>query len=131
MDASLPPLALELSLAPVGNDPRDMGVQNGDRIWGAYSKDPALYATPQGGQPLQPGWYRADVRLDGRSGDIDSPRLYVPDAAGGYSEERSVALKRNGVEYTCEFYLAQPARQVRLDPSVYPCEFACNALRLT
>src|SRR5687767_4780346 len=104
MDASLPPLALALALAPVGNDPKDMGVQNGDSTCSAYSNDPALYATPR--QVLQRGWYRADVRLDCRSGDIDSPRLYVPDAAGGYSEERLVALKRNGVEFTCEFYLA-------------------------
>lgn len=123
--------ALDLDLAPIGNDPRDLGLQNGDRVWGAYSKDPGFIATLPGGAPVQPGWYRARVRLDGRSGDIDRPQLYVPDAAGHYSEARSIELRRDGTHYAVEFHLAHPATQLRIDPSVYPCEFACNALELT
>lgn len=117
---------MQLGLTPLANDPRDLGLQDGKRIWGAYSCDPALIATLRGGGAIAPGWYRASVTLDGRSGDIDRPRLYIPDAGGGYSEPQSLELKRHGSVYQADFFLAHEAHAVRLDPSVYPCEFTCD-----
>ena len=125
--SAAPPLHLPLS--PLGNDPKDLGMENGVRIWGAYSCDPALIATvAEGSGPLPSGWYAATAILDGRSGDIDEPRLYVPDAAGSFSQERSYRMVREGNAHTARFFLPQASSRLRLDPSRYPCEFACNEL---
>src|SRR5690349_24156878 len=85
----------ELALTPLAGDPRDMGLVKGVRVWGALTRDPAFLAAYPGGA-LQPGWYRASVALDNRSGDVREPRLYVPDASGAFSEARSLAMTRDG-----------------------------------
>ena len=77
--------AIELALTPLADDPRDMGIVNGIRVWGARSRDPAFLAAPAGANvELAPGWYRASAVLDNRSGDVREPRLYVPDAGGDF-----------------------------------------------
>lgn len=132
MTASESDRILRMGLRPLQTDPKDLGVEHGVRIWGAYSCDPAFIATPPAGEaPLEPGWYRASAVLDCRSGDIDEPRLYVPDAAGSYSQPHSIEMLRDGVGYGAQFYLPHTVRELRLDPSRYPCEFACDALELT
>lgn len=122
---------LELALRPLESDPKDLGVENGVRIWGAYSCDPAFVASlPAGRSALQAGWYSAAATLDGRSGDIDEPRLYLPDAAGNYAERHSIRMIRKGADYTAEFFLPHAATELRFDPSRYPCEFGCNSLKV-
>lgn len=129
---SLRAATIELALTPLNGDPRELGTDDGVRIWGAYSCDPAFTASlPAGLARLEPGWYSVTAVLDMRSGDIDEPRLYVPDAAGHYSQRHSMAMRRRGAGYTAQFYLPHPVRELRFDPSRYPCEFGCNALAVT
>lgn len=124
--------AMDLELAPLHPDPKDLGVQDGRRTWGVYTADPAFVArVPDGAPVLRPGWYRAKVRLEPRQGDVHEPRLYIPDVAGHYSEELAVPMLRDGTEYAAEFRLSHPARQIRFDPSDVPCQFACDAMHLT
>jgi SAM-dependent methyltransferase len=125
------PLARELALRPLHDDPKDLGIENGAHIWGSSTNDPAFIASPPGGELLEAGWYRASARLDCRSGDIHEPQIYIPAAEGHFSEERSVKMIRNGAAYSAEFFLPHAASHVRLDPSRNPCEFACNSLQLT
>lgn len=123
--------ALELALTPLAGDPRDLGIVNGVRIWGAQSRDPAFLAAPGDARTeLAPGWYRATVVLDNRSGDVREPRLYVPDAAGAYSEACSLVMTREGRAFVADFILTHAARQLRFDPSVTPCEFGCSGLKV-
>ncbi|HEX5129298.1 MAG TPA: class I SAM-dependent methyltransferase [Usitatibacter sp.] len=123
--------AIELALTPLADDPRDMGLVNGIRVWGARSRDPAFIAAPADARlELAPGWYRATAVIDNRSGDVREPRVYVPDATGGYSEARSLPMTREGRAFVADFILAHPSRQLRFDPSVTPCEFGCNGLQL-
>jgi predicted SAM-dependent methyltransferase len=86
---------------------------------------------PAGKPPLSAGWYRARVRLDCRSGEIDGPQIYIPDAAGRFSEERSVTMVPADAVFSAHFLLPDPTDHVRFDPSRAPCEFACEALELT
>lgn len=123
------PAPTRLELQPLGSDPRALGLEDGARIWGAYTSDPKFVATP--GAPIAPGWYLATARIDGRSGDIDEPRLYVPDSAGHYHEARSVAMTRRGPAFEARIHIAHAARALRFDPSQAPCEFACGGLELT
>ena len=123
--------AIELALTPLADDPRDMGIVNGARVWNARSRDPAFLAAPaERGVELAPGWYRASAVMDNRSGDVREPRLYVPDATGAYSEARSLAMVREGRAFVADFVLTHPARQLRFDPSVTACEFACSGLNV-
>jgi 2-polyprenyl-3-methyl-5-hydroxy-6-metoxy-1,4-benzoquinol methylase len=123
--------AIELALTPLADDPRDMGIAHGIRVWGAHSRDPAFLAAPADAKvALAPGWYRASVVMDNRSGDVREPRLYVPDASGGYSEARSLPMAREGRAFVADFVLTHPVRQLRFDPSVTPCEFACAGLEV-
>jgi SAM-dependent methyltransferase len=118
-----------LELAPLHPDPVDLGKANGTRIWRASSIDPAFAATvPIGVGAIEAGWYRASAVLDCRSGDVREPRLYVPDTAGHFSEAGSVPMVRDGAAYQADFYLPRPSSFLRFDPSVTPCEFACDAL---
>jgi SAM-dependent methyltransferase len=122
---------IALQLAPLHPDPYDLGVEDGARLWRANSSDPAFTASvPEPARPLQPGWYRARAILDSRSGDVRDPRLYIPDAAGRYSEDRAVPMVREGPAYTAEFFLAHPSDRLRFDPSTSRCEFACEALHV-
>jgi len=120
-----------LDLAPLHPDPEDLGVQDGARIWRATSIDPAFAATvPTDSGTLEAGWYRASAVLDCRSGDLREPRLYVPDGLGGFTEGSSVPMVRDGAAWRADFFLPRPSALLRFDPSVAPCEFACDALRV-
>ena len=122
---------MDLELAPLHADPKDLGIENGVRTWGVASRDPAFIAkVPAGSDVLRPGWYRASAILDGRSGDVHAPRIYVPDAAGQYSEERAVAMERVGGRYAAEFHIPFAVNHLRFDPSDTPCEFACDTLHV-
>jgi len=79
---------------------------------------------------LRRGWYRARAILDARSGEVREPRLYIPDAAGRYSEERAVGMVREGPAYIAEFFLTHVSDRLRFDPSTACCEFACEALHV-
>ena len=123
---------VDLGLEPFDNDPRDLGAGNGERLWGAYSCDPAFIARLPGGEsPLKSGWYTATVSLDDRSGHVAGPRLYIPDHAGSFSELRSVELVRKGPVYEAQFFLPRAVDHFRFDPSIYPCEFTCASIRVT
>jgi SAM-dependent methyltransferase len=123
---------MQLQLTPLQADPVYLGIENGSRIWGASTIDPAFTARlPQGSPPLEAGWYKASVVIDGRSGEVRGPRLYLPDAGGAYSEERTVDMAREGAAYTAEFFLASPVEHVRFDPSTTRCEFACDGLQIS
>jgi GT2 family glycosyltransferase/predicted SAM-dependent methyltransferase len=130
--ASLGALACDLILKPLDNDPRDLVADDGSRVWGAYSCDPAFIARLPGSEPpLKPGWYVATAHLVDRSGHVAGPRLYIPDHAGSFSELRSVELLRKGTAYEAEFFLPRAVDHFRFDPSIYPCEFVCETIRLT
>ena len=123
------PAATKLELAPLQGDPQDLGAENGVRAWSARTNDPAFLATAPASSPdLGPGWYRASALLEGRSGALNAPRLYLPDGQGAYSESRVVEMIPKGKAYVADFFLPCATRQIRFDPSNSPCEFACNAL---
>src|SRR5258706_13488968 len=89
-----------LELSPQGGDPEDLGIEDGSRIWRARSFDPAFIAKSPTGGGFAPGWYRASAAMHCRSGEIDSPRLYLPDRAGQFSEAQSVDMRRDGTTFT-------------------------------
>jgi len=122
------PQELVLDLAPLDGDPKDLGIENGARVWGALSCDPAFVAAAPAGESLAPGWHRASAEIDCLSGDIRDPELFLPDASGRFVQ--SVSLVRDGPAYRAEFFLPHAVQRVRFDPSRYPCEFACNGLRV-
>ena len=123
---------MQLQLSPLHDDPAQVGTEDGVRIWRASTIDPALRASvPRGSPPLAPGWYRVRAPMAPRSGEVREPRLYLPDAAGRYSEARTVELEREGSAYVGEFFLPQPCDHVRFDPSTAHCEFACEALEIS
>lgn len=122
----------ELALRPLHDDPRPAAEGTTDAAWTALTNDPAFIASlPPGERALETGWYRAVVTLRCRSGEITRPQIYIPDAAGHFAEERSVVLHAVGKEYTADFFLPVTTDAVRFDPSQSPCEFACEAMRLT
>ena len=101
-------------------------------FWRATSSDPAFIASlPPGRPPLPAGWYRASVEIVQRTGRVAGPRLYIPEASGGFSEFRSLELKPQGGRYTGEFFVSGPTSRLRFDPSLYPCEFDCGGIDLT
>ncbi|WP_171164696.1 class I SAM-dependent methyltransferase [Usitatibacter palustris] len=123
---------MRLQLTTLHADPVDIGVDNGVRIWNVHSNDPAFLASVTEGElGLDVGWYAASARIDGRSGDVRDPRLYLPDSIGAYSETYAVDMVRDGAVFKAEFFLPHPSRHVRFDPSTMPCEFACDTLELT
>jgi 2-polyprenyl-3-methyl-5-hydroxy-6-metoxy-1,4-benzoquinol methylase len=126
------PRALRFDLHPLRGDPVDIGLEEGARMWLAKTCDPAFLATPPAGTPgLAPGWYRVSIFLDGRSGNIDQPQIYVPDMHGAHSEERVVPLEREGDSHVACFFTPAPIDHLRLDPSRYPCQFACDGMDVT
>jgi hypothetical protein len=116
-----------LELVPQDGDPEDLGVEAGSRLWRARWFDPKFLARAPG-EPFKPGWYRAVATIDCRSGHIEAPRLYLPAESGGFSEESSVAMARDGWTFRADFYLPRPAPLLRFDPSTKPCEFTCDGL---
>jgi GT2 family glycosyltransferase len=124
-------MAVELNLQPSGNDPTRIQDEGAGSYWHAQSFDPAFIANlPQGASPLGAGWYRARANITQRAGRVAGPRLYIPFPDGGYSEHRSVELQLKDGAYTAEFFLASATRHFRFDPSLYPCEFECDALEV-
>jgi GT2 family glycosyltransferase len=124
-------VAIELTLRPIDNDPALVQDENGRSYWRSHSSDPAFFASiRQGEPPVSEGWYVARVNLVQRSGRIAGPRLYIPFPTGGYSEFRSVELKPKESVYTAEIFVSHPASEFRFDPSMYPCEFDCDAIHL-
>jgi len=123
---------VRLTLEPMHGDPVETGQPEGVRTWEAVTDDPSFAArVPKGAPLLRAGWYSARVRMDLRSGEIEAPQLYLPDAAGHYSEERSVRMPGLHGVYSATFLLPHPTGHVRFDPSRRPCEFACDGLELT
>ena len=118
-----------LELVPQNGDPEDLGVEGGARLWRARGFDPAFLAQAPGAA-FKPGWYRAVVEIDCRSGDIDAPRLYLPVESGGFSEEASVEMARDGLAFRADFFLPHAAQALRFDPSRKPCEFTCDGLSI-
>jgi predicted SAM-dependent methyltransferase len=117
---------VNLELRALADDPREAG-REGDRpVWHAGTVDPILIATAPGGRHFADGWYTATVRLEARTGAIESPCFYLPGPAGEYSEERRVQLARSGRNWSARFFLEHPAAHLRLDPSTQPCEFTCE-----
>ena len=126
--------AVRLAIEPLHGDPVDTGeVVDGLRVWRAMTVDPSFRASvPKGAPPLRPGTYSARVRIGLRSGGIDGPQLYLPDAAGHYAEERSAQMAVADADvYGASFMLEHAAHHIRFDPSRVPCEFTCEALELT
>jgi len=125
------PVAFELTLRPLENDPVPVRDAQGGEHWRAVSCDAAFLASlPREGPSVGPGWYRASVRLVERGGRLAGPRLYVPFASGGYSEVRSVELQAAGGAWSGELFVPSPTRQFRFDPSIYPCEFECGPVEM-
>lgn len=123
---------MHLQLSPLDADPVNIGIDNGVSVWAASTFDPAFVArAAEGNARIGPGWCRATVILDGRSGEIRQPRLYLPDMAGHFSETRTVELTRQGVAYKAEFFLPTPVNHLRFDPSTTRCEFACAGLEIS
>lgn len=123
---------MRLPLTPLHADPVGIGNENGLGLWAASTIDPALVARlAEGSAPLEAGWYRASVVLEGRSGEVRGPRLYLPDAGGHFSEARTVELTREGPACTAEFFLPNPVDHLRFDPSDRRCEFACSDLDIS
>jgi hypothetical protein len=128
MTASSP---IALRLAPLQTDPEELGIENGRRIWRVTADSPEFAATiPENGTPLDPGWYYASAIIECRSGDVRDPRIYIPDAAGNFSEDRSVPLVRKGAAYAAEIFLPHAMSRLRFDPSDSRCEFACDSLQV-
>lgn len=125
-------MSVALTLRPLEQDPRLREDEAGHPYWQASTCDPAFLATlPEAGPALEAGWYRIQVPLEGRTGYIAGPRLYIPAENGGYAEDRSVELKPEGGAFTAEFFVPRRVRVLRFDPSIYPCEFSCAAIHLT
>jgi GT2 family glycosyltransferase len=99
--------------------------------WRATSFDPAFVASAPAGEMLPRGSYRVRVPMRQRSGHLAGPRLYMPFAGGAYSEYRSVELRASGDVYEGEVFVGNATRELRFDPSIYPCEFDCGRLELT
>jgi len=122
---------VRLAIEPLHGDPAEIGQADGVRMWQAVTDDPSFAArVPTGAPPLRAGWYSARVRMDLRSGEIETPQVYLPDATG-YAEERSVAMAGVGGIYSANFLLPEPVDHVRFDPSRRPCEFTFDAFELT
>ena len=122
----------ELTLCPLEQDPKLQRSANGDEYWRTCSRDAAFITEPsQAETPLEAGWYTASVTLVSHGGYVAGPRLYIPNENGAFSKARSVELKQSGTEYIARFYLPRTTRYLRLDPSIYPCEFSCGTLNLT
>ncbi|HET7400381.1 MAG TPA: class I SAM-dependent methyltransferase [Usitatibacter sp.] len=123
---------VRLTLEPMHGDPDEIGHSDGMRVWQAMTDDPSFNArVPAGAPPLRAGWYSARVRMDLKSGEIHAPQVYLPDAAGQYSEERSAQMAGRGGIYNANFLLPHPTDHIRFDPSRLPCEFTCEVLELT
>jgi len=99
-------------------------------FWRASSFDPAFMARSAQGTLLPRGTYRARIAMRQRSGHLAGPRLYLPFVGGAFSEYRSVELKAAGDWYEAEVFVGSDTRELRFDPSIYPCEFECGALEL-
>jgi GT2 family glycosyltransferase len=123
-------VAIEFTLRPLENDPEPVGDGATGTRWRSTTCDSAFLATVAAGRALGPGWYRVQVRLVELGGRVAGPRLYVPFASGGYSEVRSVELQPGDGAYAGEVFVPSPTRQLRFDPSIYPCEFECAGLEL-
>ena len=120
---------LHLALSPCNGDPQLLGVIDGVRTWRARSFDPAF--TAHASEPLKPGWYRIRADIDCRSGDLAAPRIYLPDASGAFSEERSTEMRREGHGFVAEVHIAAEMRALRFDPSRNPCEFRCDFVEVS
>jgi len=123
---------VRLTIEPMHGDPAEIGQSDGMRVWEAVTDDPSFAARiPKGTPLLRAGWYSARVRMHLRGGEIEAPQVYLPDAAGHYSEEHSVRMAGVAGIYSATFLLPDPADHVRFDPSRRACEFTCDALELT
>ncbi|MGE5094452.1 MAG: glycosyltransferase family 2 protein [Betaproteobacteria bacterium] len=124
-------MAVDLVLRPFEGDPERVAGKAGASWWRAKTSDPAFIAELPAGTTLAPGWYVARVRIAHRGGRVAGPRVYVPFPQGGFSEFRSVELSPAEDDvYTGEFFVSDPATQLRFDPSFYPCEFECDGLQV-
>ena len=112
---------------PQNGDPVDQGFEGGARLWRARGFDPSFLAQAPDAA-FKPGWYRAVAAIDCRSGDIEAPQLYLPTESGGFAEESSVLMRREGGTFRAEFFLGHAAKALRFDPSRKPCEFTCDGL---
>jgi len=122
----------ELTLSPIEQDPKLQLSANGDAHWRAYSCDSAFIAEPAQTQtPLAAGWYSVSIAMVSHGGHVAGPRLYIPNEEGVFSQARSIELKPSGTEFIARFYLPRVMRHLRFDPSIYPCEFSCGALKIT
>lgn len=127
-----PSVTTHLILRPLEQDPKLQLRANGDAYWRAETCDNAFIAEQAPGQtPLEAGWYTVSVGLVTQAGSVAGPRLYIPNEKGAFSEARSVELKQSGADYVAEFYLPRTTPNFRFDASIFPCEFACGALKLT
>jgi len=125
-------VAIELTLRPMAGDPAAARDSSGRPYWRALSFDPAFVASVPCELPaLGRGWYTVSASLVERGGQVAGPRLYVPYPLGGYSEQSSVEFALADGTYTAEVFVSSPTRELRFDPSIYPCEFECDAIRLT
>ncbi len=124
-------VAIELTLRPLEKDPELVQDPSGRAHWRSTTCDPAFIASvPAGEAPVETGWYTARVNILERSGRVAGPRLYIPFPTGGYSEFRSVELKPKDGFYSAEFFVSDRTARFRFDPSLYPCEFDCDAIQL-
>lgn len=125
------PVSIALNLRPLAQDPERVCLA-GASYWKSSTCDPAFVASvPPGSEPISAGWYCARVDMVQRSGRIAGPRIYVPFPSGGFSEFRSVELEPDGEGFTGELFVSDPSTELRFDPSIYPCEFECDAVKLT
>ena len=124
------PLSLDLTIRPMKKDPVRVPSQAG-AFWRATSSDPAFIARPpKGTGKLKPGWYVIRTRIVERSGRLAGPRVYIPFPKGGYAESRAVELEHDGEYYRAEVLISDGVDHFRFDPSIYPCEFACDGLSI-
>lgn len=120
-----------LPVRPLTPDPVLVAESDGQSGFDATSCDPQLVARlPLGTPATIPGWYRVSVELTQREGDLAGPRVYLP-SPGGCTEARSVELQLVDGAFVADIYLRHRTRELRLDPSIYPCIFDCGPLQLT
>jgi len=120
-----------LPVRPLNRDPVLVGESNGQSYFRATSCDPQLVASlPLGTPATTPGWYGLRVELTQRDGNLAGPRVYLP-SPDGCTESRSVELQLVNGAFVADIYLRHRARELRFDPTIYPCSFDCQPMRLT
>jgi GT2 family glycosyltransferase len=120
-----------LPVRPLTKDPVPVAESKGRTYFRATSCEPHQVASRPPPTPApSPGWYGVRIELAQRDGNLAGPRVYLP-SPDGCTESRSVELQLVDGAFVADIYLRHRARELRFDPSIYPCDFDCEPMRLT